>query len=191
MRVLGVDPGTIRTGWGVVECAGSKFSCVESGVIAAGRAEIGPRLARILEQLSVVVDTFQPDVLSLERNFLAHNVQSAFRIGEARGVILAVGASRSLVIHEYTPAEIKKAVVGYGRAQKTQMQETVQRLLSLSAMPAEDAADALAAALCHGVVGPSRERIAAAAAAAPKPRAGVSKARDAAALPKRWADFRP
>lgn len=149
MRVLGVDPGTIRVGWGVVDQQGSRFQHVASSVINAGRGELTGRLAMIQAELEAAVDRFAPDALSLERNFLAHNVQSSFRIGESRGVVIALAGRRGLPLGEYSPATIKKSVSGSGRASKQLMQDSVVRLLALKERPAEDAADALAAALCH------------------------------------------
>lgn len=151
MRILGVDPGTIKAGWGVVDCQGSRWEHVASGTLAVGRGELSGRLARIYDGIVRVLDDHAPEEASLERNFLARNVLSAFRLGEARGVVMAAVASRGLPVHEYAPAVIKKAVVGYGRADKNQVQEAVVRMLSLPAKPPEDAADALATALCHGL----------------------------------------
>ncbi len=160
MRVLGVDPGTIRCGWGVVEIEGSRLARVASGVIEAGRGEIATRLLVVHRGLLDVISSHAPEVFSLERNFLARNIQSAFRLGEARGVAMAAAASAGLPVSEYTPMMIKKAVVGYGKAEKAQVQTAVQRLLSLEALPAVDEADALAAALCHGLAGVFEARLA-------------------------------
>jgi crossover junction endodeoxyribonuclease RuvC len=160
VRVLGVDPGTIRCGWGVVDFDGPRLVHVASGVIDAGRGEIAARLLLIHRDLLSVISDHQPTVFSLERNFVARNVQSAFRLGEARGVAMAAAAATGLTVGEYTPMMIKKSVVGYGRAEKGQVQAAVQRLLSLAAEPESDAADALAAALCHGLAGAFQSRVA-------------------------------
>jgi crossover junction endodeoxyribonuclease RuvC len=159
VRVLGVDPGTIRCGWGVVDFDGPRLLHVASGTIDAGRGEIAARLLYIHRDLLDVISLHQPNIFSLERNFVARNVQSAFRLGEARGVAMAAAAASGLVVGEYTPMMIKKAVVGYGRAEKAQVQAAVQRLLSLSELPEADAADALAAALCHGLAGVFQARV--------------------------------
>ncbi len=156
MRVLGVDPGTVTCGWGVVECRGTQLVHVCSGAIAAaaaGRRDISLRLAFVYSSLLEVMDEHHPDELALERNFVARNVQSAFRLGEARGVAMAAAAARGIRLSEYTPMMVKKSVVGYGRADKQQVQLAVQRLLGLGEVPATDTADALAAALCHGLSG--------------------------------------
>lgn len=159
MRVLGIDPGTIRCGWGVVECDGPRLVHVASGVIDAGRGEIAARLLLIHRELLAVIAVHAPASFSLERNFVARNVQSAFRLGEARGVAMAAAASAGLPVNEYTPMMIKKAVVGFGRAEKAQVQTAVQRLLCLDAPPRSDAADALATALCHGLAGMFEARV--------------------------------
>jgi len=151
VRVLGVDPGTIVTGWGVVDCNSRRFVHVASGTIAVGRGELAERLAMIYAQISTVIGKHKPTIMSLERNFLARNVQSAFRLGEARGVLMAAAAGAGIVLSEYTPATIKKAVVGHGRADKAQVQDAIARLLALEFEPKSDEADALAAATCYGL----------------------------------------
>jgi crossover junction endodeoxyribonuclease RuvC len=166
LRVLGVDPGTVRTGWGVIECEGRRLRYVDSGVIVAGRGEVGKRLAAVYSGLRDVIARLDPSVLSLERNFLARNVQSAFRLGEARGVAMAAAAAADVTLCEYTPATIKKSVVGHGRADKADVQSAVIRLLMLVARPREDEADALAAAACHGVCRGFESRLAVALEAA-------------------------
>lgn len=159
MRVLGVDPGTIHCGWGVVEFDGPRITHVGSGVIEAGSGEIAARLLLVHRGLGEVIASLSPTLFSLERNFVARNVQSAFRLGEARGVAMAAAAAAGLPVSEYTPMTIKKAVVGYGRADKAQVQEAVRRLLGLESVPSSDAADALAAALCHGLAGSFQARV--------------------------------
>lgn len=151
MRVLGVDPGTVVTGWGVIDADGGVFRHVASGTIRAGRGEVASRLALIYTALGDVMREHAPEILSLERNFLARNVQSAFRLGEARGVAMAAAAARALVFSEYTPATIKKTVSGHGGADKQQVQVAVLRLLGLTRRLASDEADALAAAACHAL----------------------------------------
>jgi crossover junction endodeoxyribonuclease RuvC len=155
IRVLGVDPGTVHTGWGVIERQGSKLVFCAAGVITAKAFRSLPeRLRVIYAGLVEVIDTWTPQIFSLEKAFLAYNVQSAFRLGEARGVALLAAAQAGLRISEYNPTEIKTAVVGYGRAEKTQIQKAVFALVSGSRTPQTlklpvDATDALAAAICH------------------------------------------
>jgi crossover junction endodeoxyribonuclease RuvC len=148
MRVLGVDPGTVATGWGVVEAEGGNARCVASGVIRL-QGELPARLARIHAVLQEVLATHGPVALSLEKTFVSANVQSAFRLGEARGAALVAAAQAGVAVYEYSPAEVKMAVVGYGRALKEQVQEMMTRLLALPRTPGTDEADALAVALCH------------------------------------------
>lgn len=151
MRIVGVDPGTIKAGWGVIDCEGARLQHVASGTLVLGRGDLSQRLAGIYDGIMAAVDQHSPEEASIERNFLARNVKSAFRLGESRGVVMAAVAARGLGVVEYTPATIKKAVVGYGRADKEQVQEAVARMLGLEVRPDEDAADALAAAICHGL----------------------------------------
>ena len=150
MRILGVDPGSVVTGWAVVDCAGNRLGHVESGSVRAGRGAHARRLGDVLTAVSEVIATYHPEHLSLESGFLARNVHSAFRLGEARGVVLAAAGRAGVSVSEYSPATIKKAVTGYGRAAKEQVQQAVVRLLALEGIPPEDEADAIAAALCHG-----------------------------------------
>jgi crossover junction endodeoxyribonuclease RuvC len=147
-RVLGVDPGTVVTGWGVVEENGSGVRHVASGVIRP-RGTRADRLSAIHRALCEVCESFQPTTLSLEQTFVGDNVQTAFRLGEARGAAMVAAAAAGLSVTEYSPAEIKVAVAGTGRAAKAQMQAMVGRLLELSERLATDQADALGAAICH------------------------------------------
>jgi crossover junction endodeoxyribonuclease RuvC len=148
MRVLGVDPGTVATGWGVVEERTQRLTHVASGVIRP-RGSLAERLAHIYEQVGRLLADFAPECLSVEKTFVGENVQSAFRLGEARGAILVAAAQAGVAVREYSPAEIKVAVVGHGRAVKAQMQTMVTRLLVLQGALATDEADALGAAICH------------------------------------------
>ena len=149
-RALGIDPGSRVTGWGVVERGGTAFRELASGAIRLGaRDPLADRLARLHARCLELVAEWRPDAVVLERNFVAHNVQSAFRIGEVRGVILAAAASAGLGVHEYAPAAVKLAAVGHGAADKQTMMRGVTALLGLAAAPPADAADALAVALCH------------------------------------------
>jgi crossover junction endodeoxyribonuclease RuvC len=151
VRVLGVDPGTVVTGWGVIDCHRGQLRHVDSGTIRAGRGNLPARLAMIYAELGEVARRHAPDAFSLERNFLARNVQSAFRLGEARGVAMAAAALAGLPLSEYTPATVKKTVTGHGGARKCQVQDAVLRLLALSRRLAVDESDALAVAACHAL----------------------------------------
>ncbi len=151
-RVLGVDPGTVALGWGIIEPRGERMCRVASGVMRAtgARAE---RLAAIYAALCELCERFAPTVLSLEQTFVGDNVQSAFRLGEARGAVMVAASRARLTVAEYSPAEIKVAVAGSGRASKAQMQLMISRLLAMSELLAADEADALGAAICHVYAG--------------------------------------
>ncbi len=157
LRVLGVDPGTLRAGWGVVERRGQKLEFRAAGtIIPKGFHSLHERLRVIHTGVVEVIARWRPHVLSLEKAFMAYNVQSAFRLGEARGVVLLAASQAGLRITEYNPTEIKTAVAGYGRAGKQQVQEAVLALLGngknteMRDFPtSRDATDALAAAICH------------------------------------------
>ncbi|MFQ5903502.1 MAG: crossover junction endodeoxyribonuclease RuvC [Candidatus Binatia bacterium] len=149
-RILGIDPGTIITGWGVVETVGGALVHLAHGTIgASGGHGQGDRLSRIYRGLQEVLNRYEPQGVSLEKVFFARNAESALKLGQARGVALLAAAENDISIHEYTSAEIKLAVVGYGRATKEQVQKMVASLLHLSGRIPGDAADALAAAICY------------------------------------------
>ena len=152
MRILGVDPGSAICGYGLVEGRPGAGSFVAAGTIRAASLEPGPkRLRRIHENLLAIIDEYIPDALSLERHFVATNVQSAFRIGEARAMAMLAAAERELPLFEYPPNEVKLCVAGHGHADKAQVKYMVRKMLRLDAALelADDAADALAIALCH------------------------------------------
>jgi len=177
LRVIGVDPGTVVMGWAIVDCNGRRLSRIASGVLRVGRGELSARLAAVYSGLSELMALHAPRVLSLEKNFVARNVQSAFRLGEARGVAMAAAAAAGLGLHEYTPATIKKSVVGHGRADKAQVQAAVSRMFGLVEVPPEDEADALAAAACHGLRRGFDDRIAAALEKSRPVRVGMARRR--------------
>ena len=149
-RIVGIDPGTVTTGWGVIEAVGGSIHHLAHGTISVsnGRGQ-GARLSGIYRGLRDVIGDYQPAGVSLERVFFAHNAQSALKLGQARGVALLAAAECNVVAHEYASTEIKMAVVGYGQATKEQVQKMVALLLRVSEEIAADAADALAAAICH------------------------------------------
>ena len=151
MRVIGIDPGNAVTGFGIVE-RGDELRYITAGTIRTGGMSRGPdRLAAIYEKLVAIVDAHRPLAMSLERSFVALNVQSAFALGEARAVAMLTAAHRRLPLFEYTPTDVKLSIAGYGRAEKSQVKMMVRRTLSLDAdlELADDAGDALAIALCH------------------------------------------
>ena len=149
-RILGIDPGSLVTGWGIVESVGNSLSHVACGTIAtAGAQAQGARLSRIYRGIQQIIVRYHPDGVSLEKVFFARNPQSALKLGQARGVALLAAAENQLDVYEYSSNEIKSAVVGYGHATKEQVQKMVASLLQVSEKMAADAADALAAAVCH------------------------------------------
>jgi crossover junction endodeoxyribonuclease RuvC len=152
MRILGVDPGSAVCGYGVVEGRPGASKFVAAGTIRSATLEPGPkRLRRIHENILAIIDEHAPQELSLERHFVAINVQSAFRIGEARAMAMLAAAERELPLFEYPPNEVKMCVAGHGHADKAQVKYMVRKILCLDAALelADDAADALAIALCH------------------------------------------
>lgn len=167
MRVLGVDPGSIATGWGVIEEHAQRLQYAGGGVIRVA-GPLPQRLARVYEHTCRILAEFTPQCVSVEKTFVGDNIQSAFRLGEARGAILVAAAQAGVAVCEYSPAEIKVAVAGSGRATKEQMQEMVVRLLALGSRPAGDEADALGAAICHLHAHRFAERVDKAAPAQPR-----------------------
>jgi crossover junction endodeoxyribonuclease RuvC len=154
MRVLGVDPGTQSTGYGIVDQTDGlipNLQYIESGVIkTSSKSTLSQKLKTIHDGLTGLVVQFSPDVIVVEDTFLSKNIQIAFKLGQARGIALLVGELHGLLVAEYTPTQIKLAITGYGAAHKSQIQMMVGRLLKLKAPPESDhAADALAAAICY------------------------------------------
>jgi crossover junction endodeoxyribonuclease RuvC len=150
VRILGIDPGSVATGWGIVDCAGSSLRHVASGVLRPPDLDAALRLARIHSELVDLVRVHAPHSAALEAVFVARNPRAALKLGQARGVALAVCGGVGLPTTEYAPARVKGAVAGYGGADKAQVQAMVRRLLGLERLPPRDAADALAIAICHG-----------------------------------------
>jgi crossover junction endodeoxyribonuclease RuvC len=163
MIVLGVDPGTALLGYGFVAEGpdGEVARALDFGVLATQPSEAMPaRLAALYDRLTALIDLHRPDVLAVEQLFFARNVTTAIAVGQARGVVLLAAAKGGLEVVEYSPSEVKQAVVGYGKAEKGQMQEMVRLILGLDAPPRpDDAADALAVALCHLQTAPFLARV--------------------------------
>jgi crossover junction endodeoxyribonuclease RuvC len=151
LRVLGIDPGTLRLGYGVIESDGpAHVRYIECGVISASPRDARPeRLAEIGRSLRELLCEVRPDAVAMEEAFYGKNVQSTLALGEARGVALFLAAEHGVPVNGYPPATVKKAVVGHGRASKGQIGFLVRALLSLRREPEPDAADALAIAICH------------------------------------------
>ena len=151
MRILGIDPGSESTGWGVIEGDGRRYSLVECGAIRATAGQKFPsRLLKIANALEEVIQRHLPESCAIEDGFLATNVKVTLKLGQVRGVAMLVAERAALDIHEYSPRLVKQTVVGHGNAEKFQVQQMVKTLLSLTSIPEpHDAADALAVAICH------------------------------------------
>ncbi len=150
MRILGIDPGLRATGYGVIEAHGTQLAYVASGTVRIASADQLPlRLKAILDGLAEVIATYQPAIAVIEKVFVNTNPQSTLLLGQARGAAICALVTANLPVSEYTALQIKQAVAGHGKAQKSAVQEMVRRLLKLSGTPSPDSADALAAAICH------------------------------------------
>ncbi|MFP3870089.1 MAG: crossover junction endodeoxyribonuclease RuvC [Syntrophobacteria bacterium] len=150
MRIIGVDPGSLITGYGVVEQVNRELCHVASGrVVSSGRVLFHKRLKTIYRELDEIIACHAPEAMAVEDLFIARNIKSALKLGHVRGVAILAGLNSGLTIAEYSPLEVKKALVGYGRAHKTQVQEMVRVVLGLAELPESNTADALAVAICH------------------------------------------
>lgn len=149
VRILGIDPGSRHTGFGVVDCNGPNSAYVASGSVRSTDGEFPDRLRLIFQSIGQIVAEFQPDVVAVESVFMHKNASSALKLGHARSAAICATFSLELDIYEYAPREIKQAIVGTGAATKEQVQHMIMHLLNLDGEPSPDAADALAAALCH------------------------------------------
>ncbi|NNL74639.1 MAG: crossover junction endodeoxyribonuclease RuvC [Silicimonas sp.] len=149
MRILGIDPGSRLTGFGVVDSDGHRSVYVASGAVRSINGEFPERLKLIFRSIGEIVDQYQPDVVAVESVFMHKNASSALKLGHARSAAICATFSLELEVYEYAPREIKQAIVGTGAATKEQIQHMIVNLLNLSGDLSPDAADALAAALCH------------------------------------------
>lgn len=150
MRVLGIDPGSNITGYGIVEGQGNSFRHIDNGVIApAATLSFPRRLQGIYGGIAELIDRYRPDSVAIENIFVAKNARSSLVLGHARGVAMLAACQSNLEAAEYTPSQVKNAVTGSGRATKDQIQRMVRALLRLPEIAAEDASDALAVAICH------------------------------------------
>jgi crossover junction endodeoxyribonuclease RuvC len=161
MIVLGIDPGYAITGYGLVDYQGSRFKCLEFGTIATHAAmPFEKRLLQIAQDLDLLITRWQPQSVAVEELFFRRNTTTAIGTAQARGVAILSGAKAGLPVYEYTPMQVKLAVTGYGRAEKQQVQQMVKILLGLTALPKpDDAADALAVAICHAHSGNRTEAL--------------------------------
>jgi crossover junction endodeoxyribonuclease RuvC len=150
MRVLGIDPGSRVTGFGVVQVLrNGRIEYIASGCVRVPQGELADRLKTVYDGVTEIIKTYQPTMLAIEKVFMAKNADSALKLGQARGAAILAGANQMLDIAEYTALQIKRAAVGKGHAGKQQVQHMVKALLGLSDTPQADAADALACAICH------------------------------------------
>lgn len=151
MIILGIDPGTATTGYGLIRVVGNQFQAVAYGTITTPpKTAMEKRLLMLYEQLGQLLDTYHPEQVAVEKLFFNQNITTGITVAQARGVILLTCAQRDIIVYEYTPLEVKQALVGYGRADKKQIQQMVKTFLGLAEIPKpDDAADGLAIAICH------------------------------------------
>lgn len=150
MRVFGIDPGSLTTGYGVVEKHGTTLVHVDNGLIRPKRdLSFSERLKDIYTEIGHLLDEFKPDVVALEDAFFGKDAKAAMKLGHVRGIAMLAAVSRSIEVAEYLPVHVKKAVTGFGHADKPQVQNVVRAILKLPDVAAEDASDALALAICH------------------------------------------
>lgn len=147
--ILGIDPGSRKTGFGIIQATGGQVHYVTSGVIRIPEGELAERLKVIFDGLTTIITQHSPDEMAIEQVFMARNAASALKLGQARGAAIVAAAVRELPVAEYEARKVKQSVVGNGAADKSQVQHMVKTLLRLPGVPQEDAADALAVALCH------------------------------------------
>ena len=148
MRILGIDPGFAITGYSIIDYQGNKFKLIDSGAVTTKAGESFP--LRIYDDLSMIIDEYKPDAISVEELFFNNNVKTAINVAQARGVVLVVGCQKQIPTYEYTPLQIKQAVAGYGRADKIQVQKMVKAILNVEKLPKlDDTTDSMAAAICH------------------------------------------
>ncbi len=147
--ILGIDPGSLKTGYGLIESSGNRLRFLECGTIKTGGGPLPPRLQIIFKDIQQVVRHWSPDEMAIENVFLARNPDSALKLGQARGAAICAVMAENIPVSEYTANQVKQAIVGKGHAAKSQVQHMVKVLLNLNTTPQADAADALAIALCH------------------------------------------
>ncbi|HSW59631.1 MAG TPA: crossover junction endodeoxyribonuclease RuvC [bacterium] len=148
--ILGIDPGSIKTGFGLINVSGNSYTHIENGLIAPPKGmEFKERVAYIFRGVTETIEEFKPDYLSLEDIFISKNAQSALKLGHIRGAVMSAAVVHGVPVFEYSPTRVKQSITGNGRAEKFQIQEMVKLLLKLKEIPQEDAADALAVAITH------------------------------------------
>lgn len=160
MITLGFDPGTARLGYGIIESEPEPRAVDYGVIVTSASSPMAQRLLEIHAAVGELIVRYRPDAIAVELLFFARNVTTAMTVGQARGVLLLAAAQHGVPLAEYSPSEVKQAVVGYGKADKPQIQEMVRIMLDLAAVPTpDDAADALAVAICHAQIAPFRARV--------------------------------
>lgn len=159
MRILGVDPGSRKTGYGIVDVEGNRITHVAHGLIVVGDADFTARLGLLFSDLSALIAEYRPGCAAMEDVFVSRNVASALKLGQARGALIAACTHAGLDVAAYSPTAVKQALVGFGRAEKAQVQHMIRMLLTPPAPLQEDAADALAVAICHANHAASSQRL--------------------------------
>jgi len=150
IRIIGIDPGSRLTGYGIVDMSGATINYVTSGIVRLPEESLPQRLQLIFDAVSQLIEEYEPVVMSIEDVFMSINPRGALKLGQARGAAILAGTNAKLPVSEYSPRSVKQAIVGTGSADKKQVQMMVTSLLKLPGEPAEDAADGLAVAICHG-----------------------------------------
>lgn len=161
MRILGIDPGYAITGYSIIDYVGNRFKLITSGAVLTKAGESFPlRLLKLNNDLEEIIKTYKPDAISVEELFFNNNAKTAINVAQARGVVLVVGCRLGIPTFEYTPLQIKQAVVGYGRADKVQVQKMVKTILNVDSLPKlDDTTDSMAAAICHAHSAKFSERL--------------------------------
>lgn len=161
MRILGIDPGFAITGYSIIDYIGNKFNLVTSGAILTEAGESFPlRLEKIYYELNEIIENYKPDSMSIEELFFNNNAKTAINVAQARGVILMTARINKIATYEYTPLQVKQAVVGYGRADKMQVQRMVKMILNAEKLPKlDDITDSMAIAICHAHSAKFAERL--------------------------------
>jgi crossover junction endodeoxyribonuclease RuvC len=151
MKILGIDPGTATTGFGLISKTGAKLTLLDCGIVSTPKTlDMPKRLTILFDDLTEIISHHQPDVIAVEKLFFTSNITTAMSVSQARGIILLVAAQQNIPVTEYTPLQVKMSATGYGKATKKQVQEMVKKILKLNTTPKpDDAADALAIAICH------------------------------------------
>ncbi len=159
MRVMGLDPGLRAMGWGVIDVSGSRLRHVANGICRTSTGPLGARLAMLFEELTVVWKTYAPDTAAVEQTFVNRDGAATLKLGQARGIAMLVPARAGIVVGEYAPNAVKKAVVGVGHADKAQVDHMVRMQLPGAEIAGPDAADALAVAICHAHIAQTNARL--------------------------------